>query len=261
MATILRTVLVAVVTVGLLDLGSTALGQEAKAARTDADGDPLPPRALVRLGTTRLRQGNRVTAEIDRGDGTVLLWDVADLSRQAAENRLLRLTGLELYGLWADLGGAAAKAHDALWKLARCPEAVPYLRARLPQVPPPDEQQRQRIERLIADLGSEQFAVRQQAEHGLQELGETAGAALHRAQAAEGLPLEVRQRLERLTAPLDAWRRLPEGLRALRAVEALEQTHPLEARQLLEALAQGASESPLTREARASLRRLAKWGR
>jgi hypothetical protein len=47
-------------------------------------------------------------------------------------------------------------------------------------------------------------------------------------------------------------------LRLLRAVEALEHVGTPEARQLLEALSRGAREARLTREAQASLRRLAK---
>ena len=50
-------------------------------------------------------------------------------------------------------------------------------------------------------------------------------------------------------------------LRALRAVEVLEYIGTTEAKKLLMALAQGAAEARLTREAKASLKRLAKHAR
>ena len=50
----------------------------------------------------------------------------------------------------------------------------------------------------------------------------------------------------------------PEQLRPLRAVEALEQMGASAAREVLEALARGAPEAQITREAKATLARLAK---
>jgi hypothetical protein len=61
----------------------------------------------------------------------------------------------------------------------------------------------------------------------------------------------VEQLLERLKAP-------SESLRPFRAVEVLEHIGSTEARQVLEALSQGAAEARLTQEAKASLERLAK---
>jgi hypothetical protein len=50
----------------------------------------------------------------------------------------------------------------------------------------------------------------------------------------------------------------PEDLRHIRAVEVLEGLGTPEARNLLEELAKGAADATLTREAKASLRRLGK---
>jgi WD40 repeat protein len=67
--------------------------QENGTARLDSYGDPLPPGALARLGTTRWRLGERNAAVAftragkvllvsGRSDGTVVLWDVASRKQQ-----------------------------------------------------------------------------------------------------------------------------------------------------------------------------------
>jgi WD40 repeat protein len=61
-------------------------GADPPAARTDSLGDPLPPGAVLRLGTTRLRHLERVTSLSFTPDGTALVstdreavrvWEVA----------------------------------------------------------------------------------------------------------------------------------------------------------------------------------------
>jgi WD40 repeat protein len=53
---------------------SVALPDEAQAARLDLSGDPLPDEALVRLGTTRLRQGNANFLHFAPDGKTLLCW-------------------------------------------------------------------------------------------------------------------------------------------------------------------------------------------
>src|SRR5207248_5200201 len=107
--------------------------------------------------------------------------------------------------------------------------------------------------RLVADLGNEQFAVRNAATLELKRLGEAAKPALTQAIAGKP-PLEMQRRIEQLLAQLEG----PERLRAMRALAALERIATQDAIQVLEKLAGGAAEASLTREARASLERLAR---
>jgi WD40 repeat protein len=181
-------------------------------------------------------------------DTTVLVWDTTRLA-PALPAHAAPLSPEEARALWRELASEdATAAYRAVRALAAAPgPAVPLLQARL-RSPSPAEVQR--AERLIADLGSDVFSVRDRATRELERLGDAAGAALHRALERDPA-LEVRRRLERLLAGIEAAR-----LRSTRAVEALEHIGTPEARQLLEVLARGAAEVPLTREARAVLRRL-----
>jgi hypothetical protein len=111
------------------------------------------------------------------------------------------------------------------------------------------------ISQWIEDLGSDQFAVRQTASRQLEKLGEHACSAIRT--ALEGKPsLEARRRLEQLLQGVEGW--TPERLRSVRALEVLELIGTPEAQHVLTLLAQGASESRLTQEAKASIERLAK---
>jgi WD40 repeat protein len=185
-------------------------------------------------------------------DTTALVWDVPALLEEGRRRRA-EPGRARLEALWADLrGDDAARAHRAVWALAAAPgRAVPLLRARLRPVAPVDGP---RLAKLVADLGHPRFALRQQAERELERLGAVAAPALERALEA-GPPLEVQRRTEgllrKVTAPVTG-----EALRALRAVEVLERAGTAEARQVLEALAAGAPDAALTRDARAALERL-----
>ncbi|MCI0455873.1 MAG: sigma-70 family RNA polymerase sigma factor [Gemmataceae bacterium] len=186
-------------------------------------------------------------------DTTVLVWDMTAV-------RVPRPTGpprpAELEALWADLAGAdGIKAHRAVWALATAPErSVPFLKERLPPATAADARQ---VARLLADLDSTSFSARARANRELEQLADLAGPALRQALAEPG-SLEQRRRVESLLAKLDGPVQLPEGRRALRAVEALEHAGTREARTLLEGLAAGAPQARLTREAQTALERLRK---
>ena len=161
----------------------------------------------------------------------------------------------DLKGWWADLGSAdGAKAYRAIGQLiAVSKESVPFLNEHLRPV---EGIPRASISRLVADLGSERYAEREKAQRELEKLQDLAEEALSKALAA-GPTLEVRQRIERLLEKADLLKS-PERLRSLRAIEVLEHIGTPEAQKVLQKLAEGAPEARQTREARASLERLAK---
>jgi hypothetical protein len=135
------------------------------------------------------------------------------------------------------------------------PREAAFLQKRLQGGPTgPDER---RIARLIADLDHDDFAARDKASAELETIGLRAEPALRRALAGE-VSVEARTRLKRLLDRLGS----PEGqppppeLVRLRVIEALEANGTPEARKVLAELAAGPADSPLAREAKASLDRL-----
>jgi hypothetical protein len=146
------------------------------------------------------------------------------------------------------------QADPAVWSLVATPaESVPFLRERLQFI---SADAAKRAPQLLGDLGSMEFPVRQQADGELEKLGDAAAPALR--EFLDGKPpLDAQQRAERLFAA--ATRPIaesPERLRQLRALTVLELLATPEARRLLEAYGQGAKDTLLTRESKASLARL-----
>jgi hypothetical protein len=187
-------------------------------------------------------------------DTTALTWDVSRYLR-----RTRRPTGLdspEPDALWTDLAGTdATKAFDAIRRLSAMPDrAAALVRERIRPIAPPDPE---RLARWVADLESDRFTVRRQAESELEKLGEQAVPALRK--ALEGEPsLDLRQRVTRLLRKTSASTSARGLVRDLRAVELLELAGGRPSRQVLETLAGGSPEAVLTREAKAAAMRLAK---
>jgi hypothetical protein len=199
----------------------------------------------------------RTVASASR-DTLVLVWDVTGLLEKGRP-KAVRLARQELAELWAHLADEdASRAYRAVWRLAAAPaQTVPFLSRRLRPVPVAEARL---IARLIDALDSDDFKVREKASADLGDLGARAAPALRKALAGQP-SLEVRLRVERLLQRLKGPAVSAEGLRAARAVRALEYSGSAEARRLLATLAEGAADAPLTREAKASLGRLAKRGR
>jgi hypothetical protein len=186
-------------------------------------------------------------------DYTALVWDVTGICPEGKWAIRTAAAG-ELNRLWTDLASAdAVKAHRAVWTLAALGEpAARFLGGRLRPVSAVEPR---RLTGLIAELNGDRFETRERASQQLEQLGELAGPALR--QALEARPgLEAHRRLERLLAKLGGPVGLPEALRALRAVEALEHLGTGAARRLLATLAGGTADARLTQEAKAALRRL-----
>jgi RNA polymerase sigma factor (sigma-70 family) len=183
-------------------------------------------------------------------NSALLVWDVpAPRALPAA-----KLNAENTTGAWADLASAdASRAFRARAMLASSPdEALPYLQKHLHAAKGADPQ---RLVRLLADLDSEQFSARDEAQNELATLGALAEPALRQILAKKP-SLEATRRvqalLERLRGPITR----PELLQSLRAVAVLEDIGTPTAGRLLEQLARGAPEARLTGEAKESLRRL-----
>jgi WD40 repeat protein len=189
-------------------------------------------------------------------DTTVLAWDLTRLTR-GTPARAARLSDRSLESLWADLGSQdAARAFSAIRRLcARPDQAASLIQQRIRPVSPADPKQ---LAQFVADLDSDHFERRRQAELQLQGLGELAGPALRRALANDP-PLGLRQRLHRLLAHVEN-ASSGEVLRQLRAVEVLERIGSPAARQVLDVLARGATAARLTRQASGARLRLATTG-
>ncbi len=115
------------------------------------------------------------------------------------------------------------------------------------------------LARLIAALDADEFATREGASQRLALFGEAAVPALRAAQASKP-SAELRRRIEALLELAATSDFLAPSLRVCRALEVLEACGSAEARRLLAVLATGEPKAWLTREARASLTRLAQQG-
>jgi hypothetical protein len=195
--------------------------------------------------------GGRLLASGGR-DCTAVLWDVDALRRDTLPPAKVPARA-DVEPWWADLGSQdGERAYRAVQGLASAPgRAVPLIAECLPPELPVTARH---IARLIADLGSEDFATRRAAERELTRLGPRAERAL-RKKLAERPDLEVHARVRRLLAALDPRSQPEKRLRAHRAVEVLEAVNDGPARAFLRKLAAGPADSPLTQDARASLAR------
>jgi RNA polymerase sigma factor (sigma-70 family) len=187
-------------------------------------------------------------------DGAVL-WDLTRDEKPLPKD--FKLTEKDLKALWADLASdEGGKVYGALRLLRADPaRAVPFLQERLkPKAKAADQK---KLERLIAELDSDEFKKREEATNELEKLGGQAESALRKALA--GKPsLEVRLRVQRLLKRLGGEGRAlsAEQQRDVRAVRVLEQAGTPQAKKLLEALVKESPDWWVTREARAALERL-----
>jgi hypothetical protein len=191
-------------------------------------------------------------------DTTALTWDLTRLTSAGRESpdppAKLPLQTLDL--LWTDLAGQdATRAFDAMRKLgASSDQAVLLIKEHVRPARPADSK---RLAQLLADLDSDRFQVRRQAESELQGLGELAQPALR--QALDGDPsLDFRQRVKRMLDKLSGQEYVAGQLGKLRAIELLELIGSSDARHVLEALAGGAPGARLTCEAKSAIERLTK---
>jgi hypothetical protein len=183
-------------------------------------------------------------------DTTILIWDVR---RFAAAPAAVPLPVKEFERCWADLAAReGGRAFAAVRRLLASPgSAVTLLRERLAWGDPAPE-----AKRLLADLGSDVFRVREKAAAALEALGESARPFLTQALKDPKLILEQRRRIEKALSRLGAPFTSPAGVRLLRAMEVLERVGSREAVALLRQMGGGTADDPVTREARHTLERL-----
>jgi hypothetical protein len=164
------------------------------------------------------------------------------------------LSGAERDALWDEAGrDNRAKAWQATVSLARAPGGPAYLLGRLEKQSTADEAKR--IEKLIVDLDSDEFSVREKATEELEAIGPGVESAVKKALQKDP-PFDMRRRLERVLERIDTHLPTPEALRPVRVVEALEVLGTTEARRTLEALVKGSSSAAA--EAKAALERMSR---
>jgi hypothetical protein len=111
-----------------------------------------------------------------------------------------------------------------------------------------------RMNRLAAELGSDDFAVREKATQELTSLGDRAESVLRT--AFPKASAEARRRIGDILVQIDP-ASSADLRRGLRAVEVLERLGNIDAQQVLRNLAEGDPHARLTQEAESALERLA----
>jgi RNA polymerase sigma factor (sigma-70 family) len=164
------------------------------------------------------------------------------------------LTGDQLDELWELLNKSSAEALLAARTLIALPQqAVPWLRERVGPVKVSAKLDAALVAQCLTDLESNTFAVRQKAAEELEKFGPPVLPAL-RERLEKKPALEVARRLEDLIKRLEP----PDDIRTVRVLRILEHINTPEARQVLDAVAQGAADARPTKEAKAALLRLEK---
>jgi hypothetical protein len=217
-------------------------------------GKELPPRFTsgVEVSSLAFSPDSQRLASAHR-DGTILVWDLTFAGRHT-EHGQQKVDAGQMQQWWDDLASEdARRAFIAVNKLAAEPQStLSLLRERLH---PATELQPEKLRGLIAELDSRQFPQREAAKKQLAAFGEQAGPVL-RAALQNHLSAEQRRSIEQLLDTLYVVR-LPKVVRHIRAIEILERIGTPEAREVLKNLTKGAPDARLTKEAKASLNRLA----
>jgi WD40 repeat protein len=185
-------------------------------------------------------------------DTTALVWDMVPLYQQR-RSAGAALTARQLDALWNDLGSRdSALAYRAIGGLAVDAErSVPLLKCKLGAVWDTPE----RIAGLIRDLDADEFTTREKALAELEKLGEAALPALRK--CLDNKPtLEQRRRMELLLKKQPGEIETAGCLQTLRGIEVLDAVATVEARRVLETLAEGDTAAYVRREAKAALQRL-----
>lgn len=181
-------------------------------------------------------------------DGTVLVWDMADLNRKVRP-ALVNLTEEQLAALGRDLvDGDSAKAYKAVRLLANSPQGVAYLQ-------PKEDANAARVKKLIVQLDDDEFEVRDKAHKELEGMGTAVFPLLRNVLRNQPSP-EVKAHIIQILGPSKDQESPTELLRSQRTMEALEFAGTADALKALKALASGDVKDSLVQEAKAALARL-----
>jgi hypothetical protein len=180
--------------------------------------------------------GRAVTASADM---TALHWELRPNERPSTSP-------------WDALTGEyAVEAYRAVWALAGDPRGPDLLGGKVRPLPTPAADT---VQRWLADLGADQFAVREAGTRELRALGRLVEAEL-KAERARTKSEEVRTRVDGLLSQISL-ERTPAELAQARAVAAMELAATPAAKKLLAEWAAGAPGARLTIDAKAALGRL-----
>lgn len=192
--------------------------------------------------------GGRVAVSL--ADTSVAVWDTAAW-QAAIDAEVAKAVPADLGRLWDDLCGDASTGLRAARLLTAAGDrGIALLKNKLAarQAPAAD-----RMAKLIADLDSPRFGVREKAEADLRDLGPQSEPFLQRALKANP-SAEAAKRLEALLTALAARKLSTAEVRELRAVQALQWQGTPAARELLADWGQGDPAATLTRGAKSASR-------
>jgi WD40 repeat protein len=211
-------------------------------------------RRALPTGTTGLvltPDGRRAITPLK--DGTALVWD---LSLDSGEPLSVSADEKQISTWWNELASdEAVRAHAAAWRLAELPSKtiVPFLSRHLRAQAVDSEA----VQRAVADLDNNSFAIRERAGNQLEQMGSSIVPAL-RGSITTATSAEVRRRLEgvieRLLKPTQ--NKSPDELRRLRAITVAEQAGGADATRLLREIGEAPMFLSEGRAAKAAVARL-----
>jgi hypothetical protein len=212
-----------------------AKGEDGGAASTEAVGEEGGP--VVGPITRRLGEAGRGT-----------LRGIVPVHPDTQE-----LKDEQFKAIWGELADKdSAKGVQACAELYGARKVVPFLKENLKadklKLPQADEKT---VAKLIADLDSDSFETREEAEAALAKLGAGAAAAIE-VGLSKAKSAEQKMRLTRL---LEKSKGQPELMQARRAIEVLVALRTDEAKELLEKLAKGDEKEWLTQAAKKGAQR------
>jgi hypothetical protein len=218
--------------------------------------------ARCRIGHTRgpvgalaLSPDGKLMATAVREGNAILLWKV-EARELAHRGPGVELSAKDLAAAWDDLASPDGATADAAWRRlgAAGDTAVGFLAERIRPVAVPAVGKN--IERLVADLDSGRFATRERAAKELEAAGELAVGPLRR--LVERPPsAEAKARADELLKKLVAQPPTPVQVRALEAIDLLEQLRTAKAVALLQEIERDGQVPRLRTEVGRALRRIA----